>query len=130
MFALLFDPQRAVLTVAAFVGTFLVALSIGRLLKRRAGVQLGVLYRLFCLILAFYASLAVYGVRASWRNHVGAAVILFSTAFLVALVNRYLWDWYFEQRKKTPIPHFLREVMAGNFFPIVPLFFLKLGCSP
>jgi small-conductance mechanosensitive channel len=127
MFALLFDPQRAVLTVAAFVGTFLITLSIGRLLKRRAGVQLGVLYRLFCLILAFYASLAVYGVHATWRNHIGAAVILLSTALLVALVNRYLWDWYFEQRRKTPIPHFLREVMAGLIFLVVLLFILNVG---
>jgi small-conductance mechanosensitive channel/CRP-like cAMP-binding protein len=127
MFALSFDTQRAALTVAAFVGTFFVALSVGRLLKRRAGVQLGVLYRLFCLILAFYASLAVYGVHASWRNHVGAAAILLSTALLVALVNRYLWDWYFEQRKKTPIPHFLREVIGGLIFLIALLLVLSIG---
>lgn len=127
MFAFLFDTQRAALTVAAFVGTFFIALSIGRLLKRRAGVQLGILYRLFCLILAFYASLAVWGVHASWRNHIGAAAILLSTALLVALVNRYLWDWYFEQRKKTPIPHFLREMMAGIIFLIVVLFVLNVG---
>ena len=127
MFALLFDTQRAALTVATFVGTFFIALSVGRLLKRRAGVQLGMLYRLFCLILAFYASIAVYGVHASWRDHIGAAAILLSTALLVALVNRYLWDWYFEQRKKTPIPHFLREVMAGIIFLIVLLFVLNVG---
>src|ERR1044072_1877442 len=127
MFALLFDPQRAVLTVAAFVGTFLITLSIGRLLKRRAGVQLGVLYRLFFLILAFCASLAVYGVHASWRNHVGAAVILLSTALLVALINRYVWDFYFEKKRQTPIPHFLREVVGGIIFLIVLLLVLSYG---
>ena len=127
MFALSFDTQRAALTVAAFVGTFFIALSIGRLLKRRAGVQLGVLYRLFCLVLAFYASLAVYGVHASWRDHIGAAAILLSTALFVALVNRYLWDWYFEQRKKTPIPHFLREVIGGLIFLIALLLVLSVG---
>jgi small-conductance mechanosensitive channel len=127
MFAILFDTQRAALTVGAFVGTFFVALIIGRLLKRRAGVRLGVLYQLFCLTLAFYAALAVYGVHATWRNHIGAAAILLSTAFVVALVNRYLWDWYFETRKRTPIPHFLREVMAGIIFLIVLLFVLSFG---
>src|SRR5437763_1748462 len=101
MFAILFDTQRAALTVGAFIGTFFVALMFGRLLKRGAGVQLGVLYQLFCLTLAFYAALAVYGVHANWRNHIGAAVILLSTAFVVALVNRYLFAWYFETRKKT-----------------------------
>src|SRR5436305_8449303 len=127
MFAILFDTQRTALTVGAFIGTFFVALTIGRLLKRRAGVQLGVLYQLFCLTLAFYAALAVYGVHASWRNHIGAVAILLSTAFVVALVNRYLWDWYFESRKRTRIPHFLREVMAGLIFLVVLLFVLSVG---
>jgi len=70
------DTQRATMTVVVFIGTFLVALTIGRLLKQRAGVRLGLLFRLFCLTLAFYAAIAVYGIHADWRNHVGAAVIL------------------------------------------------------
>jgi small-conductance mechanosensitive channel/CRP-like cAMP-binding protein len=127
MFAILFDTQRAALTVGAFIGTFFVALSIGRLLKRRAGVRLGTLYQLFCLTLAFYVALAVYGVHATWRNHIGAAAILLSTAFVVALINRYLWDWYFEKRKKIAIPHFLRELMAGVMFLVVLLLVLSFG---
>src|SRR5437870_8470859 len=106
------DTQRAVMTVVAFVGTFLVVLTIGRLLKQRAGVRLGLFFRLFCLTLAFYAAIAVYGVHANWRNHVGAAVVLLSTALVVALINRYVWDLYFEKRRKTTIPHFLREVVG------------------
>jgi small-conductance mechanosensitive channel/CRP-like cAMP-binding protein len=124
MFAILFDTQRVALTVGAFVGTFFVALTIGRLLKRRSGVQLGVLYQLFCLTIAFYAALAVYGVHANWRNHIGAAVILLSTALVVALVNRYVWDLYFEQRKQTPIPHFPRQLFALLVFIIALLFVL------
>src|SRR6267143_2020979 len=127
MFAILFDTQRAALTVGAFIGTFFVALSIGRLLKRGAGVQLGTLYQLFCLTLAFYVALAVYGVQADWRNHIGAAAILLSTALVVALINRYVWDWYFEKRKQTPIPHFLREVAGGLIFLIALLFVLSAG---
>src|SRR5205085_3849151 len=127
MFAILFDTQRAALTVGAFIGTFFVALSIGRLLKRGAGVQLGTLYQLFCLTLAFYAALAVYGVEADWRNHIGAAAILLSTALIVALVNRVVWDWYFEKRKQTPIPHFLREVFGGLIFLVALLLVLSVG---
>ena len=127
MFAILFDTQRAALTVGAFIGTFFVALSFGRFLKRSAGVQLGTLYQLFCLTLAFYTALAVYGVQADWRNHIGAAAILFSTALVVALVNRYVWDWYFEKRKQTPIPHFLREVVGGLIFLIALLIVLSAG---
>src|SRR6202011_749096 len=121
MFAHLSDTQRAALTIGAFIGTFFVALSIGRLLKRGAGVQLGMLYQLFCLALAFYVALAVYGIQADWRNHVGTAAILLSTALVVALVNRYVWDWYFEKRKQTTIPHFLREVIGGLIFLIALL---------
>src|SRR6516164_2736560 len=127
MFATLFDTQRAALTVGAFIGTFFVALSFGRLLKRGAGVQVGTLYQLFCLTLAFYAALAVYGVNADLRNHVGAAAILLSTALVVALVNRYVWDWYFEKRKQTPIPHFLREVVGGLIFLVALLCVLSFG---
>jgi len=127
MFALLFDTQRVALTVGAFVGVFFVALMFGRLLKRGTGVQLGVLYQLFCLTLAFYAALAAYGVHADWRNHVGAAAILLSTALVVAVVNRYVWDWYFEKRKQTPIPHFLREVVGGLIFLVALLLVLSVG---
>jgi small-conductance mechanosensitive channel/CRP-like cAMP-binding protein len=127
MFSGLSEPERAAITVLVFVGTFFVALGIGRFLKRRAGVRLGLLFRLFCLILAFYAAITVYGVHASWRNHIGAAAILLSTALVVALVNRYVWDFYFEKKRQTLIPHFLREVAGGIIFLIVLLFVLSYG---
>src|SRR2546423_15226790 len=127
MFSLLPETERDAITVVVFIGTFFVALTIGRFLKRRAGVRLGVLFRLFCLMLAFYAAIAVYGVHASWRNHVGAAVILLSTALVVALVNRYVWDLYYEKKRQTTIPHFLREVVGGIIFLIVLLLVLSYG---
>src|SRR6266436_2986800 len=127
MFNALSDAERDTITAVVFVGTFFVAFGVGRFLKRRAGVRLGLLFRLFCLILAFYAAIAVYGVHASWRNHVGAAAILLSTALVVALVNRYVWDFYFEKKRQTTIPHFLREVVGGIIFLIVLLFVLSYG---
>jgi small-conductance mechanosensitive channel/CRP-like cAMP-binding protein len=127
MFNALSEVERDVITVIVFIGTFFVALGIGRFLKRRAGVRLGLLFRLFCLTLAFYAAIAAYGVHASWRNHVGAAAIILSTALVVALVNRYVWDLYFEKRRQTPIPHFLREVIGGIIFLVALLFVLSSG---
>jgi small-conductance mechanosensitive channel/CRP-like cAMP-binding protein len=121
------EAQRGAITVAVFIVTFFVALGIGRFLKRRAGVQLGLAFRLFCLVIAFYAAIAVYGVNAPWRYHVGAAAILLSTALVVALVNRYVWDFYFEKTRQTPIPHFLREVAGGFIFLIVLLLILSYG---
>src|SRR6266516_5687503 len=125
MFDGLPEAERDAITVVVFIGTFFVALGIGRFLKRRAGVQLGLLFRLFCLTLAFYAAIAVYGVHAPWRHHVGAAAILLSTALVVALVNRYVWDFYFETKRGTTIPHFLREVVGGIIFLIVLLLVLS-----
>jgi small-conductance mechanosensitive channel/CRP-like cAMP-binding protein len=133
MFTTLLETQKAAVTIVVFIATFFVALAIGRLLKRRAGVRLGILYQLFCLALAFYAALATYaalasyGIHANWRNHIGAAAILLSTALVVALVNRYVWDFYFEKRKQTPIPHFLREVVALVIFLIALLIVLSVG---
>src|SRR5256886_5467895 len=127
MFDAATEAQRDAITVVVFIGTFFVALGIGRFLKRRAGVHLGLFFRLFCLILAFYAGIAAYGVHAPWRYHVGAAAILLSTALIVSLVNRYVWDLYFEKQRQTAIPHFLREVVGGIIFLIVLLLILSYG---
>src|SRR6266700_473722 len=127
MFSALSEAERDAITVIVFIGAFFGALTVGRFLKRRAGVRLGLLFRLFCLTLAFYTAIAVYGVHAPWRYHVGAAAILLSTALVVALVNRYVWDFYFEKKRQTRIPHFLREVVGGIIFLIVLLFILSYG---
>jgi len=73
MFSALPEAERDAITVIVFIGTFFGALTVGPVSERHAGVRLGLLFRLFCLVLAFYAAIAVYGVHASWRNHVGAA---------------------------------------------------------
>jgi small-conductance mechanosensitive channel/CRP-like cAMP-binding protein len=112
MFTHLLETQKPIVTVFIFVGTFFAALTIGRLLKRREGVRLGLLFQLFCLTLAFYAAASFYGLNVSWRSHIDAVVILLSTAFVLALLDRYLWDVYFEKRRQTPIPQFLRQVIA------------------
>jgi len=127
MFSAVPEAERDAITVIVFIAAFFVSLGIGRFLKRRAGVRLGLLFRLFCLIVAFYAAIAVYGVDAPWRHHVGAAAILLSTALVVALVNRYVWDFYFETKRGTTIPHFLREVVGGIIFLIVLLLVLSYG---
>jgi small-conductance mechanosensitive channel/CRP-like cAMP-binding protein len=127
MFTTLLETQKAAVTIVIFIATFFLALATGRFLKHRARVRLGILYQLFSFTLAFYAALAVYGVQAGWRNHIGAAAILLSTALVVALINRYVWDFYFEQRKQTPIPHFLREVVALVIFLIALLVVLSVG---
>jgi small-conductance mechanosensitive channel/CRP-like cAMP-binding protein len=122
----LLQTQRPTVTVVIFVATFFAALTVGRLLKRRAGVRLGVLFQLFCLTLAFYAATSFYGVRVGWRNHIDAAAIWLTTAFVLALLDRYLWDVYFEKKRQTPIPEFLRQVVALFVYLIASLIVLSV----
>ena len=127
MFTEFFQGQRALMTVVAFLATYFIALTIGRLLKRRAAVRLGILFQLFALTLAFYTALRVYGVRADWPNHIGAAVALLSTALVVALINRYVWDYYYETKRQIVIPKLLREFTAAVIFLIALLLVLSIG---
>ncbi len=127
MFNTLYETQRPLMTAAAFIATYLVTLAIGRFLKRRFQVRFGILFQCFCLTLAFYAALKVYGLTAPWRGHVGAALLLLSTAVLVALVDRYLWDYYFEKRRQTVIPKLLREMVAMALYVVALLLVLSLG---
>src|SRR6266567_4411569 len=121
------SSQRAAATAAAFILTYFVALTLGRFFKRRAQVPLGLFFQTFCLTLAFYAAITVYGVQADWRKHVGAALALLSPAFIIALANHYLWDFYFEKKRQTPIPHILREIFALLVFLITLLLVLSFG---
>ncbi len=121
------EPQRAFATVAVFLATFFITLALGRLLKRRAGVPFGIFFQLFALALAFYAAVWVYGVDLRWRNHAGAVLTLLSTGVVIALIDRYLWDLYFEQRRQTVIPKFLRELVALIIFLIALLLVLSVG---
>src|SRR5437868_3369801 len=121
------SSQRAAATAVAFILTYFVALTLGRFFKRRAQVPLGLFFQTFCLTLAFYAAITVYGVQADWRKHVGAALALLSPAFIIALANHYLWDFYFEKKRQTPIPHILREIFALLVFLITLLLVLSFG---
>ena len=125
MFTLL-QTQKTAVTAIIFVATFFIALTIGRLLKRRAGVQLGVPFQLFCLTLAFYAAISFYGIHVDWQKHVDAVSILLTTAFIVALLDRYLWAGYFEKKRQTPIPEFLRQVVALFVYLIAMLLVLSM----
>src|SRR5438094_615392 len=121
------NSQRPVATAAAFILTYFAVLSLGRFFKRRARVPLGFFFQVFCLTLAFYAAITVYGVQANWRNHVGAALVLLSPALIVAFINHYLWDLYFEKKRQTPVPHILRDMLAFLVFLVALLLVLSFG---
>ncbi|MFL6583697.1 MAG: cyclic nucleotide-binding domain-containing protein [Chthoniobacterales bacterium] len=125
--ASLIETEHDLIAVIIFIATYFVTLAIGRLLKRRAGVQIGVFFQLFCLTLAFYAASGFYGLHADWRNHVGALLVLLSSGVLLALIDRYIWTGYFERKRQTPIPHIVRQVAALVIFLVALLLILSVG---
>ncbi|MBV9008425.1 MAG: mechanosensitive ion channel [Verrucomicrobia bacterium] len=127
MLQALIESYRAAATVVAFFCTYFCVLALGRILKRQAGVRLGILFQIFCLTLASYVASGVYGIRASWRGYVGALCVLLGTSVVVALVDRYIWDKWFEQRNRTPIPKLLREIAALCIFLVALLLVLSFG---
>ena len=84
---------------------------LGRQLKRRQGVQLGVLYHLFCLGFAIFIPAVL--LRPDWPmiHHVGAATVIFGGVFVISLVDRYVWDLYFKQLHNIDVPKFLPELV-------------------
>ena len=124
MFTHFLQTQKGLVTMIIVIGTYFALLLLGRLLKRRAGVQLGIAYQLFALVLAFYAAIAFYGIEASILRHLGGLAIILGTLFVVSLLNRYLWDVYFEKKRQTTIPQFLRQVVALFLVLIAFLFVL------
>ncbi len=127
MFRGLIETQRPLATAVVFIAVYLLALAIGRFLKRRAGVRFGALYQLFALGLAFYAALGAWGLEVPWRRHVGAGVVLLSSAVVVALLNRFLWDFYFEKRRQTIIPRLLRDTIGALIFLVILIVVLSVG---
>lgn len=123
----LLDAPWYVLAVLVFIGVFFGTLSLGRLLKRRGGVPFGVVFQLFCLTVAFYSALAVRGVHAPWRGHVGALLVLLSTGVFITLLNRFVWDYLYETRRHTVIPRLLREFVASVIFLVALLLVLSIG---
>jgi len=121
------ETQKPAATAIAFVATYLIALAIGRFLKRRAGVRFGIFYQLFCLTLGFYAAVSIYGLHLRLRGNVGALLILLSTGVVVALLDRYLWEYYFGRRRQVVIPKLLRDTVAMLLFLVALLLVLSIG---
>lgn len=93
----------------------------GRFLKRGTGVKLGTMYRLFCISLSIYLPLKILGLTydaegLDLRRELRAVTILLSAFFLIALIQRYVFEGYFRKKRDTEIPKFLHELVALVIF--------------
>lgn len=115
---------------------------IGRWLKNRHRVPLGMLYQLLCLSFAVYVPLRVIhetehpgGYRDigtwTWRdnalNHFGAAVILLGVIFALALIRRFYWQRWFRRKHQMEAPKFLQQIFSFVAFIVACVLVAKWG---
>ena len=131
------DLNMAGETLGIAAGIYLVLLSTGKILKRQVGVRLGQVYQLFSLTVGAYLALSYFYPWVTGRRELGALAALFGTGVFVRLVDQYFWRWYFEGRRKVPVPKFIREVTGALLLIIVVLLVIQYGngkpipgCSP
>ncbi len=110
-------PLDSILIEAGFVPLIFISLyALGRWLKRKQGVELGVLYVFFCVTLAFWLPYVFAGDQMPWRDgvvkHLGALTLLLSTFFLLSLFRHYFWQGWYERENQTKAPKFLSQLVA------------------
>jgi small-conductance mechanosensitive channel len=84
---------------------------LGRRLKRKQGVRLGILYHAFSLGFAVFLPAALLLPDWTIVHHIGAFTVIFGGVFVISLVDRYVWELYFKQLQNVDVPKFLPEVV-------------------
>jgi small-conductance mechanosensitive channel len=104
------EGYKDLVLVLSVPGLYCFFVLLGRRLKRRHGVHLGLFYHLFSLAVALYLPALILGEQWAFMKHLGAAVIVLSSSFLIALVERFVWDVHFRQHQHVDVPKFLTEL--------------------
>jgi small-conductance mechanosensitive channel/CRP-like cAMP-binding protein len=123
----LMQGYKGLAFILAVPGIYCLMVFLGRRLKRRHGVRLGWLYHIFGLALAIY--LPAVGLKLTWPflQHLGAAVSILGATFLIALVDRYVWELYFQKRYGVTVPKFLSEVARFMILAVAIFLVLEFG---
>ena len=99
---------------------FLLLIFVGRWLRRRQGVQLGVAYFLFSVAASIYLPLKFFRYEFLHRRPVvmnlAALLLILGSLVSIALIRRFFWELWFERRQQTKAPKFLSEVLGLVMF--------------
>jgi small-conductance mechanosensitive channel len=117
------------LTVALLLAVpaiYLALVALGRWLRRRAGVRLGWPFQMLAIAVAFFLPLQYLAVSPWIVQALGAMVAMLGTVFVLALVRRFVWEYYFGQVRHVDIPQFMRDVLALVVFLVAALLVLTL----
>ena len=108
--------DKLLIEFAAFPLIFLVLFGLGRWLKRRQRVALGMTYVLFCLVFAAWLPLVTTHLdipfRAGAMRHLGAASFILGVFVFLALLRRYFWEGWFEKHNQVKAPKFLSQIVG------------------
>jgi small-conductance mechanosensitive channel len=94
----------------AGLGVYLAVLALGRLLKRRTGMGAAMGYRAFALSAAGFTAAVVYPGSHPLERHLGWATAFFSVFPLLALLRRWVWDWYLGRVQRMQLPTFILQL--------------------
>jgi small-conductance mechanosensitive channel/CRP-like cAMP-binding protein len=118
---------RDLILVLTVPGLYCLMVLAGRRLKRHHGVNLGWVYHLFSLALALYVPAVLLNLDWGFLRHLGAAVIVLGAFVLIALVDRYLWELYFERQHRVKVPKLLTEVVRFGILIVTIFLVLQIG---
>ncbi len=105
------EASKDLLVAVAIPVLYCLMLLVGRRLKRVHHVRLGWAYHFFSLSLAALVAVLALGRHWPVLPHLIAAVAVFGALFLIALVDRYVWELHFKQRRGVEVPRFVTEIV-------------------
>jgi len=117
--------QALLAEAVAIPVVFLAVVALGRWLKRRQGVPLGIGYQLFAIALALWLPLCFsdqdFPGRPTLLRFLSATVGLLGALFGIALLERYFWEGWFPRKQQVAAPKFLRQIIALLVFLVAAL---------
>src|SRR5882757_2165196 len=118
--------ERGVAFVVLAVLVYLILVAIGRWLKRRLELPLGLFYQAAAAATGLYLATVLLLPDLSWRREFAAVAVLASVRALLPLLNRIFFSRVSTSGQKDPFPKFLREIISLFIFIVAALLVLQL----
>ena len=119
------ERDAAFLVLAILV--YLVLLTVGRWLKRRMDLPMGLAYQMAAAATGLYLAARLLLPELSWRREFAAVAVLAGVQALLPLLNRMLTRRLASAKQPDPLPKFLREVLSLFLFIVAVLLVLQWG---
>ena len=119
--------ERCGVMVVLAVPVYLILLAVGRYLKRRMELPLGLSYQMAAAATGLYLAVILIEPELVWRREFWALAVLAGVRALLPLVNRVLAFRLAGGRRSESLPKFLRQVLSLFLFIVAVLLVLQVG---